>query len=82
MFSLIFIGGCLNISDNYDDYGEEIEESEEPKRLRSLVNKMNGIEGSEDNDSEAYADVAPVSVGSDAHSATVMVFMNGSDLET
>ncbi len=29
-----------------------------------------------------YADAAPVSVGTDAKSATVMVYMNGSDLET
>ena len=79
---LAFTGGC---SDAYDYYGDDegkVQESETSKKFHALMKKVSEGEESEDMVPIAYADVAQVTVGSDATSATVMVFMNGSDLET
>ncbi len=79
---LVFTGGCFDDYDYNGDAEGKVQESEAPKKFRTLMEKVSEVEGFEDMVPIAYADVAQVAVSSDATSATVMVFMNGSDLET
>ncbi len=74
-----------------DERGEESEEKETKEEINPEVEKEAEEErtesteaesGNAGNGSSGKHDVEPVSVGTDAKSATIMIYMNGSDLES
>ncbi len=67
LLSAFLLGGCE------DDWDEEYQESETEEGVGTPGKEKSGKDDS---------GIEPVSVGSDARSATVMIYMNGSDLES
>jgi len=62
---------------------DEYEYDEEPPRPEATHNDSTSVDPTYSGSGQgAYADVSSVSVGSGAQSATVMVYINGSDLES
>ncbi|MBO4266504.1 MAG: hypothetical protein J5910_04870 [Lachnospiraceae bacterium] len=65
--------------DEFDD-AEFIEETEDESG--DDINNENSENGQDHGSEDEVTDIEPVEIGSDAHSATVMIYMNGSDLES
>ncbi len=86
VLAILVLSGCddtwpdeLDDIEIEEDSGNEIgEESEE----RPEDNSENSASGQKRKNENETADIEPVEIGSDAKSATVMIYMNGSDLET
>lgn len=86
VLAILVLSGCDDTwPDELDDIeieedseNEIVEESEE----RPEDNSENSASGQKRKNENETADIEPVEIGSDAKSATVMIYMNGSDLET
>lgn len=72
ILGVLFVVIMLIPTDDEENYGE----------VESLQTNNNVIEQQENSSSNPYGEIDVVSVDSDAKSATIMVYMNGSDLES
>ena len=82
ILAVSMLSGCDD--DEWLDEDEDIEtvdeaEDESVENIENTENIENGQGHKAENET---IDVEPVAIGSDAQSATIMVYMNGSDLET
>ena len=86
VLAILVLSGCDDTwPDELDDIEiEEDSENEigEESEERPEDNSENGASGQKRKNENETADIEPVEIGSDAKSATVMIYMNGSDLET
>lgn len=78
ILAVSILSGC---DDEWLDGDEDIEiiDEAEDESGYTIVNNGSGQNHKADN---TNVDIEPVAIGSDAQSATIMVYMNGSDLET
>lgn len=86
VLAILVLSGCDDTwPDELDDIEiEEDSENEigEESEERPEDNSENSASGQKRKNENETADIEPVEIGSDAKSATVMIYMNGSDLET
>ena len=78
ILSVLVLSGCD------DEWLEDVDDSETVQEAEDEAadNSENSINGQSNNAANESIDIEPVEIGSDARSATVMIYMNGSDLET
>ncbi|MCR5673624.1 MAG: hypothetical protein K6F87_07925 [Lachnospiraceae bacterium] len=81
MMSVLSLSGC---DDSWSDdmYDAETYEEAEDESDGNIASTENGENEQKPKAEKESVDVEPVEIGSDARSATVMIYMNGSDLET
>ena len=73
----------MMIPDDEDDYDYDSGSSYQSSNNTNVTSHSHSNDNTDYNAGGAsYADISSVTVGSDAQSATVMVYINGSDLET
>ena len=74
ILSVFLLGGCD------DEWSDEIDDGE---AVEEAADETGDTENIQDHRPEnETVDIEPVAIGSDARSVTVMIYMNGSDLET
>ncbi|MCR5590646.1 MAG: hypothetical protein K6F73_03875 [Lachnospiraceae bacterium] len=88
LLSAFAISGCDETWLEEDDIelAGEAEETEEPEETEENDESQeaagNSVHRDNDSDELENIDVEPVEIGNDAESATIMIYLNGSDLET